>query len=77
MTAVTRSPYSQPELARLGRPREGERLHLYQGTTQQFIADASQTRLANMLSDRWFDEFRYWPSSSEVTPWRNSLSAMR
>ena len=32
-------------------------MHLYQGTTQQFIADATQARLANMLSDRWFDEF--------------------
>src|SRR4051794_26961713 len=29
-----------------------------------------------MLSDRWFDEFRYRPSPSEVTSWRNSLSAM-
>jgi hypothetical protein len=51
-------------------------LHLYQGTTQQFIADATQARLANMLSDRWFEEFRYRPSPSEVTSWRNSLSAM-
>ena len=51
-------------------------MHLYQGTTQQFIADATQARLANMLSDRWFEEFRYRPSPSEVTSWRNSLSAM-
>jgi hypothetical protein len=32
-------------------------LHLYQGSTQQFIADATQPRLAHMLSDRWFHEF--------------------
>ena len=51
-------------------------MHLYQGSTRQFIADATQARLANMLSDRWFDEFRYRPSPSEVTSWRNSLSAM-
>ena len=51
-------------------------MHLYQGTTRQFIADATQARLANMLSDRWFDEFRYRPAPSEVTSWRNSLSAM-
>ena len=51
-------------------------MHLYQGTTKQFIADATQARLANMLSDRWFEEFRYRPSPSEVTSWRNSLSAM-
>jgi len=51
-------------------------MHLYQGSTRQFIADATQARLANMLSDRWFDEFRYRPSPSEITSWRNSLSAM-
>lgn len=51
-------------------------MHLYQGTTRQFIADATQARLANILSDRWFDEFRYRPAPSEVTSWRNSLSAM-
>jgi hypothetical protein len=51
-------------------------VHLYQGTTRQFIADATQARLASQLSDRWFDEFRYRPSPSEVTSWRNSLSAM-
>jgi len=51
-------------------------MHLYQGTTQQFIADATQARLANILADRWFDEFRYRPSPFEVTSWRNSLSGM-
>ena len=51
-------------------------MHLYQGTTQQFIGDATQARLANQLSDRFFDEFRYRPSPSEVTSWRNSLLAM-
>ena len=54
----------------------GGDLHLYQGTTQQFIADATQARLANQLSDRFFDEFRYRPAPSEVTSWRNSLGAM-
>ena len=51
-------------------------MHLYQGTTSQFIADATQARLANQLGDRFFQEFRYQPSPSEVTSWRNSLSAM-
>ena len=32
-----------------------------------------QARLANQLSDRFFDEFRYRPAPSEVTSWRNSL----
>jgi uncharacterized protein len=51
-------------------------LHLYQGTSEQFIADAVQARLANLLADRFFDEFRYRPAPSEVTSWRNSLAAM-
>jgi hypothetical protein len=51
-------------------------LHLYQGTSEQFIADAVQARLANQLADRLFEEFRYKPSPSEVMSWRNSLGAM-
>jgi hypothetical protein len=51
-------------------------LHLYQGSTHQFIADATQARLANEFSDRFFDEFRYEPEPSEVNFWRNSLGAM-
>ena len=51
-------------------------MHLYRGSTRQFIADATQARLANQLSDRFFDEFRYRPAPSEVTSWRNSLGAM-
>src|SRR5580765_4882302 len=51
-------------------------MHLYQGTSEQFIADAVQARLANQLADRFFEEFRYKPSPSEVMSWRNSLGAM-
>jgi hypothetical protein len=51
-------------------------MHLYQGTSAQFIADATQARLANQLSDRFFEEFRCRPAPSEVTSWRNSLGAM-
>ena len=51
-------------------------MHLYQGTSEQFIADAVQARLANQLADRFFQEFRYKPPPSEVTSWQNSLGAM-
>jgi hypothetical protein len=51
-------------------------MHLYQGTSAQFIGDAVQNRLATQLADRFFDEFRYKPPPSEVMAWRNSLSAM-
>ena len=65
------------EKARLHRRGRGAlTMHLYQGTTQQFIGDATQARLANQLADRFFAEFRYRPSPSEVTSWRNSLGAM-
>jgi len=51
-------------------------MHLYQGSTQQFIGDATQARLAYLLADRFFDEFRYRPPQSEVHAWQNSLGAM-
>ena len=51
-------------------------MHLYQGTSEQFIADAVQARLANQLAERFFQEFRYKPAPSEVTSWQNSLGAM-
>jgi hypothetical protein len=52
-------------------------VHLYQGTSEQFIADAVQARLANQLADRFFQEFRYKASPSEVMSRRNSLGAIR
>jgi uncharacterized protein len=56
----------------------GERagVHLYQGTSEQFIADAVQARLADQLSERFFNEFRYRPARSEIESWRHSLGAM-
>src|SRR5437763_1910209 len=51
-------------------------MHLYQGTSEQFIGDAVQNRLATQLADRFFDEFRYKPAPSEVMSWRNSLAAI-
>jgi uncharacterized protein len=51
-------------------------MHLYQGTTEQFIGHAINARIAGLLSQRWFDEMRYKPSPGEVTSWQNSLRAM-
>jgi len=51
-------------------------MHLYRGSTDQFVADAVRARLAGQLADRFFDEFRYRPSPSEVASWQNSLRAM-
>ena len=51
-------------------------MHLYQGTSDQFIGDAVQNRLATQLAERFFEEFRYKPPPNEVMSWRNSLAAM-
>ena len=51
-------------------------MHLYQGSTSEFIGDATRNLIAGKLSDRFFQHFRYRPSPSEVTSWQNSLRAM-
>jgi hypothetical protein len=51
-------------------------VHLYQGTSEQFIGDATQNRMDSLLTARFFDEFRYKPSPSEINSWRSSLLAM-
>jgi uncharacterized protein len=51
-------------------------VHLYRGSTEQFIGDAVRARLAGQLAERFFDEFRYKPAQSEVNAWQNSLRAM-
>jgi hypothetical protein len=51
-------------------------MHLYRGSTDQFIGDAVRNRLASQLAERFLQEFRYRPSTSEVMSWQNSLRAM-
>ena len=51
-------------------------MHLYRGSTEQFIADAVRARLTDQIALRFFDEFRYQPPESEKRAWQNSLRAM-
>lgn len=51
-------------------------MHLYSGSTEDFVADAVRARIAQKLDDAFFQYFRYHPSSSEVRSWQNSLRAM-
>jgi hypothetical protein len=51
-------------------------VHLYQGSTSEFIGDATRNLVAGKLSDRFFEHFRYRPAPSEVAVWQNSLRAM-
>ncbi len=43
-------------------------MHLYQGTSEQFIADATQARVANLLSDRFVDEWSDPDAAGELEP---------
>lgn len=51
-------------------------MHLYSGTTLDFVADATRNRIAEKLKGAFFDYFRFIPSPSEVSSWQNSLRAM-
>jgi DUF2075 family protein len=51
-------------------------MHLYSGSTQDFVADAVRARIAQKLDDAFFEYFRYHPGPSEVRSWQNSLRAM-
>lgn len=51
-------------------------MRLYAGTSEQFVQDATQNRIADRLRDSFLSYFRYQPPPSEVHSWRNSLRAM-
>jgi uncharacterized protein len=51
-------------------------LRLYSGTSVQFVEDTFQGQIAEKLRNAFFEHFRYNPSPSEVSSWRNSLRAM-
>jgi hypothetical protein len=51
-------------------------MHLYRRTTEQFMADATHPRPAELLSERFVHEFGYKQAISEVNAWRNSVVAM-
>lgn len=51
-------------------------MHLYSGTTSEFVGDATQNLIGDKLAATWFDHYRYQPAKSEVASWKNSLKAM-
>jgi len=51
-------------------------MHLYSGTTMDFVGDAVQNRIAGALADAYAQHYRRRPPDSEVVAWRNSLRAM-
>lgn len=51
-------------------------MRLYSGMSGEFVRDTTHNRIADKLSNAFFDYYRYRPSPGEVNSWRNSLRAM-
>jgi len=51
-------------------------MHLYSGTSLDFLEDSTHNRIADKVADGFVRHFRYRPGQSEVQSWRNSLRAM-
>ena len=51
-------------------------MRLYSGIAEDFVGDVQRNRIAERLEAAFFDYYRYSPPRSEMTSWRNSLSAM-
>lgn len=51
-------------------------MHLYTGTTQEFVSDSVQNLIADKIAASFFQSFRYNAPKSEVGAWRSSLRAM-
>ena len=51
-------------------------MRLFAGSSNQFIQDTVQNQIAEKLKQAFFDYYRYYPSSSEISSWRNSLRAI-
>ena len=51
-------------------------MHLYHGTSTEFVEEATHNRIAERLREGWFRHHRFYPAESEVRSWRNSLARM-
>ena len=51
-------------------------MRLYAGSSEEFIADSVQNRIAEKLRTAFFSSYRWEPSPGEVNSWRNSLRAL-
>lgn len=54
----------------------GATMHLYSGTTPDFLRDTTHNAIAQRLSDAFMLHFRYKPSENERRSWHNSLRAL-
>ncbi|MBV9925688.1 MAG: DUF2075 domain-containing protein [Acidobacteria bacterium] len=51
-------------------------MQLYAATSQQFILDTVENRIAEKLKASFFQHYRFNPSPGEIRSWQNSLSKM-
>ncbi|MEM0448670.1 MAG: DUF2075 domain-containing protein [Methanomassiliicoccales archaeon] len=51
-------------------------MRLYSGSSNQFVEDTIQNQIAEKMKNSYFNYFRYFPTPSEISAWRNSLRAM-
>ena len=51
-------------------------MRLYSGTVSEFVEDSAHNRIAEKLKGAFVTCFRFEPSPSEVSSWRNSLRAV-
>src|SRR6266508_3275137 len=50
-------------------------MRLYSGSSQQFIEDTYQNRIAQKVRESFLQQMGHYPPDSEVNAWRNSLRA--
>src|SRR5207237_7056824 len=51
-------------------------MHLYTGSSSQFVRDVIENRMADSIRAAFFNHFRFYPSPNEVRSWQNSLRAV-
>lgn len=51
-------------------------MHLYSGTSTDFMSAATHNLIAEKVRDGFIQHFRYKPPQSEMNAWKNSLSKM-
>lgn len=52
-------------------------MQLYSGSSEQFVEDSVQNRIAGKLKAAFFEQFRFSPGEGEVRSWHNSLTKMK
>lgn len=52
-------------------------MQLYSGSSEQFIEDSAQNRIAGKLKAAFFEQYRFSPGEGEVRSWHNSLTKIK